>query len=91
MQEKPVIIDVRTSMEYLISHIPGAVLIPYDGIRHRIEEIVPNKSTQIALYCRSGHRSGIANQVLQEMGYINSENYGGYTEAKYKLESEKVI
>ncbi len=91
MQKELLIIDVRTGMEYLISHIPGAVLIPYDGIEDKIEKYVSDKSAHIALYCRSGHRSGIANEVLHNMGYFNSENYGGYREAKLRLQSENVL
>ena len=37
------ILDVRTPAEYEAWHIPGAVLLPYTELRHRLDE-VPGKS-----------------------------------------------
>ena len=84
-ETKPIIIDNRTESEYNSGHIEGAKLIPYDVIADKIKEVAPNKDAQIILYCRSGRRSGIAQQTLKSMGYKNVENYGGMQMAKEKL------
>ena len=45
-----------------------------------------SKDEKIYLYCRSGNRSGKAEQVLQSIGYINARNIGGINEASSKLQ-----
>ena len=74
------IIDVRTANEYQQKHVQQAVNIPYDEIASRITTLAPDRSTRIILYCRSGHRSGIAAQTLREMGYQQINNRGGLSD-----------
>lgn len=83
-----VVIDVRSADEFAEGHVDGAVLIPHDEIRDRIGAVVPDKSTPVALYCRSGRRSGLALKTLQELGYTAVENLGGLAEARKKLEAK---
>lgn len=71
-------IDVRTADEFNAGHIEGAAHIPYEEIALRISEITKDKDATIHLYCRSGNRSGIAQQILQSMGFTNAVNEGGY-------------
>lgn len=71
-------IDVRTTDEFNSGHIEGAAHIPYEEIAVRIDEITTDKKAVIHLYCRSGNRSGIAQQILQSMGFKNAVNEGGY-------------
>ncbi len=71
-------IDVRTTDEFNSGHIDGAVHIPYEEIAARITEVTTDKDATIHLYCRSGNRSGIAQQTLQTMGFTNTLNEGGY-------------
>ncbi len=71
-------IDVRTADEFNAGHIDGAAHIPYEEIAARISEITTDKSAVIHLYCRSGNRSGIAQQTLQSIGFSNAVNEGGY-------------
>lgn len=87
--KNPIVIDVRTQAEYDQEHIDGAEHIPYDVISKHIEKMVPDKNAEIALYCRSGRRSGIATTTLKEMGYKNVVNYGGMPQAKKLLEESK--
>lgn len=71
-------IDVRTADEFQSGHIEGAAHIPYEEIGARISEVTNDKNSTIHLYCRSGNRSGIAQQILQSMGFHNAVNEGGY-------------
>ncbi len=73
---QPLIIDVRTADEYQQAHIRQAVNIPFDQIADRIAAFAPDHDTRIALYCRSGRRSGIAEQTLRQLGYSQVENRG---------------
>jgi phage shock protein E len=74
---QPLIIDVRTADEYRAGHVRDAINIPYDEIAARIAAFVPDRDSRIVLYCRSGRRSGIAEQALRQMGYRQVENKGG--------------
>ena len=63
-----VVVDVRTKVEYLTGHVPGAVNIPHDEMEKRAGEL-GGKDTPIVLYCRSGKRSAVAAEALQKIGY----------------------
>jgi len=82
------LIDVRTADEFAAGALPGAEQIDYEQIASRINAIAPDKDTPIILYCRSGRRSGIAEENLRAMGYSNLINAGGYDELKLALESQ---
>lgn len=88
--KKMVIIDVRTQAEWDAGHLDDAILIPLDVITKEITDKVKDKNTPIALYCRSGRRSGIATTQLREMGYKNVENYGGFNQASQTLNKKLV-
>ncbi len=77
-QEQAIWIDVRTQAEWDRGHLEKAILIPYQEIGQRISEVTTDKSQLIYLYCRSGNRSGIATQILTELGFNNVENRGAY-------------
>lgn len=79
------LIDVRTKEEWDRDHIAGAILIPHDRIGAQIAGIIPDKQAPIALFCKSGRRSGIALDVLRTMGYDRAENLGGIQDARRKL------
>ncbi|QEI14107.1 rhodanese-like domain-containing protein [Cellvibrio japonicus] len=71
-------IDVRTPDEYNAGHLHGAILIPYEEIAARISEVTSDKNARIRLYCRTGRRSGIAQETLQALGFTQATNEGGY-------------
>lgn len=81
---QPLWIDVRTLEEFNNGHLKDALNIDHEEIAGIIENVVPDKSQSIYLYCRSGNRSGIATNVLQSMGYTAVENLGGYEDLKQK-------
>ncbi len=87
---KMVIIDVRTLPEWNAGHLEDAIHIPLDIITKDISDKVKDKNTPIALYCRSGRRSGIATNMLKEMGYKNVVNYGGFNQASQTLNKKLV-
>lgn len=78
-------IDVRSPAEYAGGHVEGAVNIPHTEIAERIAEITENKDAIIHLYCRSGRRSGIAQEALKKLGYSEAVNDGGYEEVLKRL------
>ena len=79
------VIDVRSAAEFDTGHIEGAVNIPHNEIGTRIAEVTEDKDQAIVLYCGSGGRAGTALRALQELGYTQVENAGGYRSLKEKL------
>jgi phage shock protein E len=86
----PIVIDVRTVQEWDNGHLEGAVLIPYDQIGEKIGTVVKDKSQKIFLYCRSGHRAGIAKKALEKLGYKDIINLGSLEDAA-KILKHKII
>jgi phage shock protein E len=84
-QAQPVIIDVRTTLEWDFGHLDGAMLIPYGKVGERIEAVVPDKSQKIYVYCRTGHRAQIAKETLEKMGYKDVVNLGSLKDAANTL------
>ena len=76
------LIDVRTLGEFAQGHLEGAILIEYQDIARDIMKYTDDPDMPIALYCRSGQRSGVAQAWLQRMGFENSLNIGGYESLK---------
>jgi rhodanese-related sulfurtransferase len=70
-----VLIDVRTPEEFASGHIAIAKLIPLDTLTQRMNEIPKDK--EVILMCRSGRRSGIAQETLLKAGYTNTKNLAG--------------
>ena len=89
LPENAVLLDVRSVEEFNAGHISGAINIPHTEIAEKISGIVPEKSTPLYLYCRSGRRVGIAMEALKACGYANMYNLGGMEEAAQKLQSMK--
>ena len=63
-----VILDVRTPAEFQAGHAKGAINIPFDQIAARAGEL-PARDKPVVVYCRTGHRSGIAAGELQKLGF----------------------
>ena len=77
------IIDVRTSAERReFGIIERAIHIRHDEIESKIAQAVPDKTSSIAVFCRSGKRAGIAASKLKKLGYSNITNLGGLEDAR---------
>jgi phage shock protein E len=73
-----VYVDVRTPEEYASGHITGAINIPYEQMETRWQELAAHKDRPLALYCKSGRRSGLALRLLQARGFSQLQNAGGF-------------
>jgi len=74
------LVDVRTPQEFSAGHVEGAINIPHMDVEKRLSEFGENLDRQIVLYCRSGNRSGLAQQSLKALGYQRVFNAAGYQE-----------
>ena len=77
IESQALIVDVRTPEEFADGHYPGAINIPHDTILEGLEQLGVTEETPVILYCRSGNRSGQAEQVLQKKGFTEARNAGG--------------
>lgn len=68
------IIDVREPHEFFGDHVTGAINIPLRRLEENIQSMNVARSTPIVVYCRSGNRSGVAQQLLRDMGFTNVTN-----------------
>lgn len=71
------LIDVREDNEWQTAHAAGAEHLGKGIIERDIEESVPEKGTEVILYCGGGFRSALAADVLQQMGYTNVFSMAG--------------
>jgi rhodanese-related sulfurtransferase len=71
------LIDVREDNEFAAAHAAGATHLGKGIIERDIETAVPDKNTELILYCGGGYRSALAADVLQKMGYTNVFSLAG--------------
>lgn len=71
------LIDVREDKEWEAAHAAGAEHLGKGIIERDIEAEVPDKATELILYCGGGFRSALAADVLQQMGYTNVYSMAG--------------
>lgn len=73
---QPLVVDVRTPMEFQGGAFPGAINISLDELQSKLDEL-GSKDRDITLYCASGARSAYAQRILMQLGYTNVKNGGG--------------
>ena len=71
------LIDVREDNEWEAGHAAGSLHLGKGIIERDIEATVPDKATEVILYCGGGYRSALAAAVLQQMGYTNVFSMAG--------------
>lgn len=64
-----VLIDVRDEREFRTGHISGAIRVSGESLKAGISGLVADFTTPIVCYCALGHRSAIAADTLQRLGY----------------------
>lgn len=86
--EDYIVIDVRTVSEFKNGYVQDAINIEWQDISSIRDEF--EKNQKIFLYCRSGNRSGKANDILIKLGFKNVENLGSLEDASKYLK-KKII
>ena len=78
-REGLLVLDVRSTSEWVTGHLPGAIHIPLGELPHRLGEL-PADGT-IVTQCATGGRSAIAASLLLMAGAKGVENLAGGIEA----------
>jgi rhodanese-related sulfurtransferase len=74
-------LDVRELLEYETGHIPKACHISRGMLEFKIANHpdFQDKATSIVVYCKSGGRSALATETLQQLGFSNVQSMlGGF-------------
>lgn len=71
------IVDVRDEDELVEGYIENSILIPLDTFKKNAEIKLKDKNKKILVYCRSGRRSAMACDILDELGYSDVYDFGG--------------
>ncbi len=71
------LVDVREDLEWQAGRAAPAIHLGKGIIERDIVDRIPDKGTEIILYCGGGFRSALAGDALQKMGYINVSSMAG--------------
>lgn len=63
------LVDVRTKEEFEEVHIENSINIPLQDLLYNIDELQDYSDKDIIIYCRSGHRSITACNLLSIEGF----------------------
>ncbi|MDD2701623.1 MAG: rhodanese-like domain-containing protein [Sideroxydans sp.] len=97
----PLLLDIREPAEFEALRIPGSINVPRGILEQSCEwdydetvpELVQGREREIVVICRSGKRSVLAADVMQQMGYTNvaSLKLGirGWNDAELPMENAK--
>ena len=81
---KAVFIDLREPAEIAASgKVPGALAIPRGLLEFRVDPESPAPDPALArptviTYCASGGRAALAGKMMQDLGYADVRNLGGF-------------
>jgi rhodanese-related sulfurtransferase len=76
---KAVLMDVREDVEWQNGHATQAVHLGKGVFERDIEQLFPDPTSEIIMYCGGGYRSVLTCDMAQRMGYKNvSSLKGGY-------------
>jgi len=71
-----VLLDVREDYERAEFNI-GGMHVPLGQLMASLEKLAPHKEDELIVYCRSGKRSAMAQELLRQSGFTNVKNLEG--------------
>ena len=86
-----VLLDVREESEWNKAHAKNAQYLGKGVLERDLETRLPDKDTEIIMYCGGGYRSALTCDAAQKMGYTNvtslENGYRGMITADWPMES----
>ena len=90
-------LDVREPDEFAAGHLPGARNVPRgflevkaDLVHQKRDPWLADRERKLVLYCGGGHRSALAADTLQQMGFRSvrslSEGWTGWLQRELPVE-----
>jgi len=86
-----VLVEALPPPHYDAGHLPGALNLPLDAIQPRAADLLPDKDTEIVVYCAGPtcQNSHLAQRKLQSLGYGRVRVFSGgkaeWTQAGHPL------
>ncbi len=76
-ERPPLVAEILGPQSFAAGHLPGAVNLPLEGFAESVARALPNKASEIVVYCASSacQNSDIAARKLQSLGYQNVRIY----------------
>jgi phage shock protein E len=81
LKKGALVIDVRTSAEFIAGHLPNAMNIPLAQIESGSPLPLKDKNQVLLLHCQGGMRSAKAKKLLYGLGYTHVFDLGAYSRA----------
>jgi len=75
--KKILLLDVRTPEEFQSSHIPGALNVPHTEAGNWLRNQDPSRDQEVVVYCETGRRSAIVQQMLVSAGFTSVRHLDG--------------
>lgn len=67
--DPPVVLDVRSGVEYGRGHIPGAVHVPFWRVPWAVGTLAADREGPVVVTCEHGPRAALAVAVLKLAGF----------------------
>ncbi len=83
-----ILLDTRTTFEYMRGSAEGFINIPLDDLRERLGEL--DKSKKIYVMCQSGLRSYLATRILMQNGF-DAYNFAGGFRLYSSIKTEEML
>jgi NADPH-dependent 2,4-dienoyl-CoA reductase/sulfur reductase-like enzyme/peroxiredoxin family protein/rhodanese-related sulfurtransferase/TusA-related sulfurtransferase len=83
------LLDVREAMEFALGNVEGAVNIPLEELRSRLDELPRDR--QIIIICRVGLRGYLAARILAGHGFTGCLNLSGGYETYHLATGEQTL
>jgi len=71
------LLDVRSAEEFASGHIPGAINMSHSIVADNLSKLSQYKNELVIVYCRSGRRAGVAENILKNAGFTNVRHLSG--------------
>ena len=85
-REYLLLIDVREDREWQAGSMPGSVHLGRGVLERDVVAQIPDKSTELVLYCGGGYRSALAAESLGRMGYTMVWSLAGGIKGWWRFE-----
>jgi rhodanese-related sulfurtransferase len=86
----PLILDVRSRLEFVRGHVPGARHIPFWRVSRQIDELSIPRDSELVVYCGHGPRAVIAGRALRRRGFTRitylEGHFSGWKSAGFREE-----
>lgn len=88
LPEDAILVDVRSTGEHAKGAIPGAVHIPIEELRERLDELPAERP--VVNYCQVGMRGYLATRVMLQSGRSAANVSGGYKTYQQVMAARKL-